>query len=324
MSVESRCTPLLGRVLLSVLLPMLAACGGDGGGTSPEGETQVSLELAGLQTLPGGVNYQAWLVMGTRETFWGYPVVLFDVDGEGHPVDPVADTLLAGPFYAGVPASDALGVAISLEPSDTLRYYSSYTFVMGGDLAQGSAQLSPDHWIALDHDFSTAAGRFVLTTPTDENPEDELGGVWFMDPTDPPTVAGLGIPAAPQGWSYEGWVVLGDQTLSTGKFVMPSGADSSATFSGEVTPPAFPGEDFLSNAPAGLTFPPDLSGAQVFVTLEPRAELDTDREAAFFLRILEGTIPADASPLTLYEMTFPAEGSPSGSAMVESTDGSGA
>jgi hypothetical protein len=323
MNLESRWTPFLGWALLSVVVPMVVGCGGDGGGTSPEGEAQVSLELTGLHTLPTGINYQAWLVMGTRETFWGFPLVLFDVDPEGHPVDPVADTMLAGPFYAGVPASDVLAVAISLEPSDTLRYYSSYTFLMGGDLAQGSAQLAPDHWIALDHDFSTAAGRFVLTTPTDEDPEDELGGVWFMDPLEPPTVAGLEIPEAPQGWSYEGWVVLGDQALSTGKFVMPSGADSSAAFSGQVTPPAFPGEDFLSNPPAGLTFPPDLSGAQVFITLEPRAELDTDRDGAFFLRILEGAIPAEASPLTLYEMAFPAGGIPSGSATVDSMDGSG-
>ena len=52
--------------------------------------------------------------------------------------------------------------------------------------------------------------------------------------------------------------------------------------------PAVPGEDFLANAPAGLTFPVDLSGSQLLVTLEA---LYGDRVEPSQLVVLEGTLP---------------------------------
>jgi hypothetical protein len=308
------------RIALTLVLlapPLLYGCGGDEGATGPEGSSVVTLSLTGLEPLGDGLNYEAWLIAGTALEPWGSPLVLFDVDEEGRMVDPVADTVLAGPFQGRLDPPDVIGVAISLETSDTLLNYSSFTFILGGDLAQGSAALNTEHWIALNQSLASSSGRFVLGTPTDEDQENELGGVWFMDTGVVPTGPGLTLPQATLGWVYEGWVSVDGVELSTGKFLWPTGADSAAAYSGTVDAPAFPGEDFLVGAPSGLTFPPNLSGAAVFVTLEPWMEWDVDRDAPFPLRILEAQVPAEALPQTPYEMASLAGQLPSGTATVQ-------
>ncbi len=297
--------------------PLLTGCGDDKEITGLEGSSLVSLSFTGLAPLGGGLNYQAWIVAGTPTEPWGLPVVIFNVDESGQMVDPVADTVLTGPFQAKLDPPDIHSVGVSLEVSDTLLSYSSFTFILAGDLAQGSASLTPGHWLALDDPMSDISGRYILATPTDEDPENELGGVWFMDTGSTPAGPGLTLPAAPEGWTYEGWVALGEEILSTGKFVGPTGPDSAATYSGPVTGPAFPGEDFLTNPPTGLTFPPDLSGATVFITLEPWMEWDTEPGLPFFLRLLDGQVPADAASVTPYDLTSLGSQLPTGTATVQ-------
>ena len=301
---------------LGVLL-LLQGCGSEGGISAPKGSSSVTLSLSGLEPLSDGLNYQAWLVGGTRTDYFGVPVILFNMNESGQMVDPAADTVLTGPFHAGLDASAALGVAVSLELTDEPVAYSSSTFILGGEVSQGNAILRADNWLSLNLDFSSMEGRFILATPTDEDPENELSGIWFMDPHSDPAEPGLFLPDGPVGWIYEGWVVLDSQALSVGRFSFPNAEDSANAYSGPLSAPPFPGEDFLTAAPDGLTFPPDLSQASVFVTLEPWAEWNVEPETPFFLRILETQLPADATPQTLYEMTNLADQLPTGTATIQ-------
>ena len=232
-------------------------------------------------------------------------------------VDPVSDTILSGPYPANVDPSGVQGVAISLEVSNQVVQYSSFTFILSGENLQGTASLSAEDYFALGRDYSNADGNFILQTPTDEDPDNEESGIWFMDPTGSAVMPGLVLPGAPNGWIYEGWVDVDGIAVSTGKFVFPEEPDSTAFHSGNVVPPFFPGEDFLFNPPQGVDFPLDLRGASVFITLEPWNQWDVYPEEPFFLRVLEAQIPAGAVPETLYPMTSVVGQFPSGTATIQ-------
>lgn len=304
-------TPLL------VLPFLLTACGSDGGPTGPTGSSMVSLSFEGLQPLPEGVNYQAWAVAAQSGGVVGFPLVLFNLNEEGAMYDPADSSLIAGPFQVDLAPDKVIGVGLSLELSTSILLYSSYTFLLGGEVIDGTAQLTTGDWLGIAADFSQSTGSFVLTTPTDEDGTNELSGLWFMDPTGDPTVTGLTLPEAPPGWDYEGWVMIGDTPVSTGKFFTNSAQDDGDPYSGPVVGPAFPGEDFLVNAPGEVVFPADLSGSSVFITLEPWSDWDVEPESPFFIRLLEGEIPAEAAALTLYDLLPPETLLPSGVATVQ-------
>lgn len=121
------------------------------------------------------------------------------------------------------------------------------------------------------------------------------------------------------GWKYKGWVVspeiptsavgemtlpaweiIGDELaetdgglLSTGKFVDVTKKDLDNSYVASSRIPDFPGEDFLSNLPGGMTsvdLVPLTSGNQgkVFITLEPDNYVDTTN---FPLIAFVGDIP---------------------------------
>ena len=146
-----------------------------------------------------------------------------------------------------------------------------------------------------------STGTYILATPTDGGMDtDEASGVWFLDNTNaPPAVAGLDLPTLPAGWAYEGWAVINNTPISTGTFTSVSGADDSGIFSGDASGPAYPGEDFLNNAPAGVTFPVNLQGAPIVISVEP---VPDNSAAPFLLKPLVGMTPADAATHTALSM----------------------
>ncbi|MHB0934963.1 MAG: hypothetical protein ACYC6A_01115 [Armatimonadota bacterium] len=166
--------------------------------------------------------------------------------------------------------------------------------------------------LTMGVDFSKAAGKYLLETPTDEDTTNALSGIWFLkhihsQHTELTPASGLFLPPLPSGWLYEGWVVVNGQPLSTGQFPHPFrwyvvGNDLSATFSGPRVSPPFPGEDFVTNAPAGVTFPLNLQGAMTRITLEP---VPDPSPAPSGIEILTATISADAQPNTVYVMANP-------------------
>ncbi len=64
--------------------------------------------------------------------------------------------------------------------------------------------------------------------------------------------------------------------------------------------PPEPGEDYLLNAPPGLTFPVDLSGMPLYVTIEPDPD---DSPEPFGLKTLVGTVPVNAVSHHTYILT---------------------
>jgi len=76
-------------------------------------------------------------------------------------------------------------------------------------------------------------------------------------------------------------------------------ADNAAPFSGAIAGPNFPGEDYLQNAPAGLTFPLNLQGQKIVLTIEPNPDNDPK---PFLLKPLTGDVPAKGVPMTPYTL----------------------
>jgi len=75
--------------------------------------------------------------------------------------------------------------------------------------------------------------------------------------------------------------------------------DDAYPYSDTMPGPPFPGEDFLLNAPSGLTFPTDLSGTTQVISIEP----DPDNNAGpFLLKPLVATVPSPAMDHVTYMM----------------------
>lgn len=276
----------------------------------------VELTFQGLRPLGGGLKYQAWAVTRRGGVFQGVPFLVFDVSRSGALVDPVQDTVLTGPFLVRLPTQDIEGVAISLELTQGEFTFSSYSYLLGGEVEGKIAQLEPASWMGLDMALAGMTGRYVLETPTGGDGEGDLSGIWFLDRSGGTPVPGLDLPEAVAGWTYEGWVVVGADTLSTGKFSNPIGADASNRFCGEGATPPYPGEDFLANPPAGVSFPLNLPGAEVFVTLEPWGTWDLEPLSPFFLRLMEGEIPPSANPGDAYGLNSLFDHLPRGTARI--------
>lgn len=139
-------------------------------------------------------------------------------------------------------------------------------------------------------DFSKIKAVFNLVTPTNGPNSDELSGVWFVDSLNTSLQAGLDLPPLYGGWIYEVWIEKGGQFISTGRFADAEARDLYANYGGSLSGFNFPGEDFLINAPAGWTFPLDISGAKVIVSIEYN-------DGRLFgtsplLKILETTVPS--------------------------------
>ena len=82
---------------------------------------------------------------------------------------------------------------------------------------------------------------------------------------------------------YEGWAVIDGVPVTTGRFTDAAAADDFDGFSGDQGGPAFPGEDFIHNAPDGVDFPTDLTNATIVISVEPEVD---DSPAPFALKPL--------------------------------------
>ena len=102
--------------------------------------------------------------------------------------------------------------------------------------------------------------------------------------------------------------------VTTGTFTMLDMSDDSAPFSGsDKSAPPFPGEDFVTNAPAGKSFPTNLQGATVVISIEPYPDNSPE---PFAFKPLVGTAPMDASDHTDYTLVdHVAESFPTGMVM---------
>ncbi len=255
------------KILLGVLSLtfVFTSCNNDDDDNTSTNST-LSLNINGLEDLGVSFNYEGWLLVD------GVPVStgLFTVDSNG--------TLSSTSFEVPAEAIDAATKFIlTIEPNPDPDPNPSAQKLIAGDFNGNSAAISTATDPAVG-DFSAAAGNFFLRTPTDEmsgtgNNGNDENGVWFGQPGMPPT-ATLVLPDLPEGWIYEGWVIGDAGPLSTGTFSsidqMDDNAGLSTSFSGTENPgPPIPGEDFFNNAPTGETFPLDVRGRTVVITVEP-------------------------------------------------------
>lgn len=280
---------LLTTVLATVLL--FAACKSDDNDNSntttpTSNESNLNLSLNGLEDLGADYAYEGWMIVNGKAITTG----IFNVDANGklsQTAFPVNKDDLA----------KATAFVLTIEPSPDNDPAPSSVHILAGDFSGSNGALTVSHGSALGTDFTSAAGQYILATPTDGMNNNESSGVWWLDPAGPSST--LTLPTLPAGWKYEGWAVINGTPVSTGTFTSAMGADDAAPFSGTMMAPPFPGEDFLQNAPNGLTFPVDLSGSPIVISVEPSPD---NSPAPFALKPLVGTAPAMANVHTLLPM----------------------
>ena len=285
----------------------LAACDDD-----PIVPVNEVLELAftGLEPLANGYHYEGWAIIN------GAPVTTgkFNVDGSGNLVTTSGNLIANGAFDTGMDLEAATNIVITIEPAGDTDDVPADTHVLAGPIAGGVGTLTVGDGAALGSDFLAATGDFILATPTDGEMNNENSGIWFLSLATGSPAAGLSLPTLPPGWAYEGWAVTGGQPVTTGRFTAVDMVDLAAPFSGAMAGPPFPGEDFLMNAPAGLTFPTDLAGGTAVISIEPEPD---DAATPYTLKPLVGDIDALAVDHVTYAIPNAAAATfPSGTAVI--------
>lgn len=284
----------------------LAACDDTSG---PDGPRALALSFTGLEPLQNGFHYEGWAIVdGTPRT-----TGKFNIGTGGAVVQLNGSALPNGEFRTDLELSRATAIVITIEPNGDTDAVPSATKVLAGAVSGGSATISISAPEALGNSFASASGRFVLATPTDADMTTEQSGLWFLDNSSGTPAAGLVLPTLPAGWKYEGWAVVGGTPLTTGRFIRPTGADERSPFSGPLPGPPFPGEDFLRNAPSGITFPLSLRGGMAVITVEPEPD---DSPAPFVFKPLKATIAANAPVMTALSLANDAGSAPRGTAVI--------
>lgn len=263
----------------------------------------LTLEVTGWPTLGGGFHFEGWAIIdGSPVTTGKFNVqdgMLVDLDGK--PVE----------AFGAEGIESATAIVITIEPAGDNDDVPAATHFLAGDVSDGAAVLTVDHAAALGTDFTTAAGTFLLATPTDDPEGNELSGIWFLELPGP--TRSLILPQLPAGWRYEGWAIIDGQPLSSGTFLSGEGADDGAPFSGPVAGPPFPGEDYVTNAPDGVTLPTDLSGGTVIISVEPFPD---DDPAPFVFKPLRGSAAVNATDHVSYPLSLNTDPLPSAVATI--------
>jgi len=258
------------------------------------GGNTLTLSFTNLEPLAQG-HYEGWAIFGEEKVSTGK----FDL----------GDSLT---FRSSRDLSAADKIVITIEADGDTDSVPSGVVILAGDISGDTTNL------AFPVDLSGISGNYILATPTNDPTALETSGVWFLKLPPPPT-AGLVLPDLGTGWTYEGWAVNQGTPLSTGKFSTPSGSDEFNGYSGTGDAPPFPGEDYLVNAPAGITFPLDLAdgNSKVVVSIEPDINgVDPTGDAPFQIKPLVADVPAGTADHVNQNMDLNLGSIPSGSAII--------
>jgi hypothetical protein len=276
---------------------LVVACAG-------EGMRTLTLAFTGVEPLANGYHYEGWAIIDGEAHSTGK----FNLDASGDFITVDGVEIPNGEFDVDYDLDDATAIVISIEPDGDTDNTPSNTKFLAGDVVNNDADLTVAASQALGDDFTDATGKVILATPTNGSNTNELSGIWFLDLGSGSPAVGLSLPTLPTGWKYEGWAVINGQPVTSGKFTAVDTVDESAPYSGTEPGPPFPGEDYLENAPSGLTFPTDLSGGTAVISIEPDPDDDT---APFTLKPLVYQFPDPAQDHYTYDMnnqastTFP-------------------
>ncbi len=246
-------------------------------GDTPE-ESKLVLNFDGLEDLGDNFLYEGWIIVDGAPVSTG----TFSVNAEGDlsqkRFDVDEDQL-----------NKATNFVLSIEPNPDPSPDPAPTKIFIGEFSGNQAEMTTN---TVASSFSDIDGKYIVAAPTGTGDESEkYSGIWFLDNSSGMAVAGLQLPTLSDGWKYEGWVVIDGVPVSTGTFTDVNAADESGMFSGANPGPNYPGEDFLVNAPDGLTFPTDIREGVAVISIEPYPD---NSPAPFTLKPLAGPIPADA------------------------------
>ena len=267
----------LSLVALSVLL---VSCGDDDNNTVAP---QLKLNLSGLENLGANYKYEGWIVVNGSPLTTG----TFTVNDAG--------VLSKTTFDVNANSlANATKFVLSIEPANDTDPAPSNTKYLVGDFSGNTATVNT----GIVGDFSASTGKYLIASPSSMSMMDPFAGVWFINGAN--GSSGLSLPTLDAGWKYEGWVVKNGTVLSTGKFSNPAIADESGIYSGTLASPPFPGEDFIQNAPAGVTFPWDLSSATLVISIEP---VPDNSPMPFTLKPLSHNVSATPSEGATVDMT---------------------
>ena len=256
------------------------SCSNDDDNTSTNANLTLSLDQGKeLSALGNDFVYEGWIIV------------------DGNPVSTGTFSSVDFPQTFSVNAaqlSSATRFVLSIEPTNDTNPSPADTKVLVGDFLGNTATVNT----GIVGDFNNASGAFFLRTPTDEtgtNNGNDENGVWFGTPGAPPT-PNFVLPTLPAGWVYEGWVVGETGPITTGTFNVFNTVDSFDDFSEtSQSGPPVPGEDFFLNAPAGETFPLDVRGRTVVVSVEP---VPDNSPAPYVMKPLVGTAGQTTAPAT--------------------------
>ncbi len=298
---------------VAMLLFTLSSCSNDADGVDGTDGTDgmegagapkmasLDLSLNGLEDLGPDFLYEGWIVVDGSAVSTG----IFSVNSSG--------ALSKSSFEVdSVMLAGATKFILTIEPNPDSDPMPSDQKLIAGDFSGDLATVATGVMPGVG-DFSDAAGSFFLRSPTDEpagsgNNGNDQYGVWFGLPGMPP-LANFTLPTLPTGWIYEGWVVGEAGPLSTGTFtsfdMMDDNADTGFRGTENLGPP-LPGEDFFNNAPDGETFPLDIRGRTIVISIEP---VPDNSPAPFLLKPLFAKAGNDTAPASydfdLYLETFP-------------------
>ena len=282
-------------ILLTIIAGILImSCKEDEGPAASE----LTISISNLAASASNEQYEGWVIVDGSPVSTG----TFTADDNG---------VLSQTSFSmdAVMLEAATTFVLSIEPIPDNDPAPSNIKILGGDFSGSQASVSVSHGAALGADFSSSAGTAILATPTTSDQTDELSGIWFLDLSSGSPATGLVLPTLPSAWKYEGWAVINGTPVSSGTFSVVDAIDDADQFSGSVMGPPFPGEDFVVNAPEGLTFPTDLSGQTLVISIEPSPDNST---MPFAFKPLVVSIPSAAADHLNYGMTYQANTFPSG------------
>lgn len=266
---------------------LAASCSSDDDASTPV-NSNLSIDLNGLDNLGTDYVYEGWIIVNGAPVSTG----VFMVDDSGA----FSQTVFSV-------NTDQLSLAtkfvLSIEPAIDTDPAPSNTKILAGDFSGNLASVNSD----VVADFSSVSGTYILATPTDNDTTNESSGVWFLDNSSGSAMTGLNLPTLASGWKYEGWAVFAGGPVSTGTFTDTAMADHNAAtspYKGTVGDgPGYPGEDYVMGAAAGETFPTDLKGATIVISVEP----DPDNSPnPFTLKPLAHIVPVMAANHTAIAM----------------------
>ncbi|MCP4726091.1 MAG: anti-sigma factor [bacterium] len=303
--------------VLMISILVLTSCNVGDPFSAEEAITTLILQFNNLPALENDYHYEGWAVVDDEDKSIGK----FKINESGVLTDIQGGPVLENTIGTEFDVSQATLIKISVEEAGDVNSIPSGSYILAGPVSGFSAVLSVSHAEAMGVSFSSATAKYLLATPSTTDTLDEKSGIWFQDEivAEEP-VPGIIAFDLESDWEYECWITVDGIELSTGKFDLPGAGDNSIEYLGDGSIPFLPGEDFINNAPAGLTFPLDLSGASIKITLE--SEKDDDRHAPSLLILFTGQVPFDAVINVNYTLTNQSSTLPSGTiALVQDEEG---